>query len=279
MPSFDSDRRSVFLARGPEDSEIMLIMNSRKMIYVHLQKCGGTSIERAFYEKCQWNDVLIGSSLMGEIIQWGYFGKFGLHKHSAAKVVKRVVGDAFWNDCFSWATVRNPFSRTASLYNFAATLVKRHAADVALPPDAPPATWTMWAQSQEYPTTEPWSYAAVKAFLLSRSSDQPFSAFLRNPFLAEDDAFSPQWWGVQDEDGVGVAVDQIVRLENLASSWPTICHRIGLPDLQLEWANASNPGIARPAKDLFMSADDIDFVARRFHEDFLAFGYDEKYVL
>jgi hypothetical protein len=43
-----------------------------QLIYVHLSKCGGTSIENRLYEHSRWNDVSIGGSIIGELIQAEY---------------------------------------------------------------------------------------------------------------------------------------------------------------------------------------------------------------
>jgi hypothetical protein len=256
----------------------MFIMNSRKMIYVHLQKCGGTSIEVSLFEKARWDDVLIGSSLIGELVQWEYFGKFGLHKHSVAKEIQPVVGKELWTEYYSWCTVRNPYARAVSLYNYTVALVESYAAQAGFPLDGERDDQSAWSERDDYPTTEPWSYPAVRAYLVSRRAERPFSSFLRDPGLHEDSAFQPQWWGVQDVDGEAQAVDEIVKLEELDADWPRVCEKIGLPGLPVMRENVSTPAVRRTPAELFDSPEDMAFMRERFHEDFMRFGYDPDII-
>ena len=256
----------------------MLVMNSRKMIFVHLQKCGGTSVEVSFYEHCRWNDLLIGSSSLGELMQWEYFAKFALHKHSAAKEIERVIGSDNWVGYYSWATVRNPFSRVASLYGYVSCIVATGAPEVGYPLDGSPAEQSAWARRDKYPHNEPWSFPAVKAFLLSRDDPQPFSAFLRNENLYEDAAFSPQWWGIQNENGNDFAVSCFVKLEELPAQWPGICRELHLPGIPLIYANATDRKFLTKPSKLFEHPDDVELMRTRFSADFLNLGYDPDVI-
>jgi hypothetical protein len=254
----------------------MLIMNSAKMIYVHLQKCGGTSVELSFEPHCRWNDVLLGSSALGESIQWQYHAKYGLNKHSSAVEIRRVVGDELWSQYFSWCTVRSPFSRIASLYSYAKSLVFSHAAEAGLRLDAPLESQRQWADSRDYPKHEPWTFPAVKAFMLTCSHSQPFSAFLRSGYLQGEDAYLPQWWGVQSHNGQETAVTEVVRLEDLATAWPRLCEKVALPGVPLRHANATGRQFSVRAKVLFKLPEDVAFIRDRFSEDFEHFGYPDQ---
>ncbi len=207
-----------------------------------------------------------------------HFGKFGLHKHSPAKEIIAVIGREVWRDYYSWCTVRNPFSRTASLYNYVVALVETYADAAGFPIESDGPTQSAWAEREDYPNSEPWSYAAVKAYLASRGAAAPFSAFLRDPFLGEDSAFQPQWWSVQDESGEAPAVNDIVKLEELETAWPRICERIGVPGTPLTTTNVSMPKVRKSARELFGEPDDIQFIRDRFHEDFGRFGYDPAVI-
>jgi len=253
----------------------VLIMNSRKMIYVHLQKCGGTAIERSLDAYCRWNDILIGSSPLGEMMQWQYYEKHGLHKHSSAIEIQQVIGKDVWSEYYSWCTVRNPFSRIVSLYGYAASMVFLHATEVGFPISASFEVQRQWAQSREYPRSEPWSFPAVKALLLTRSEPQPFSAFLRSAHLQADDAFAPQWWGVQSKDGSEMALNEFVRLEELGTRWPSLCERFGLlgVPLQRQYANATSRQFRVDLKTFFKAPEDVTLIRERFADDFEKFGY------
>ena len=251
----------------------MLIMNSRKMIYVHLQKCGGTSVELSLEAQCCWNDILLGSSQLGEMMQWHYFNKYGLHKHSAASEILQAIGQDTWSEYYSWCTVRNPYSRITSLYSYAAYLVYKHAADVRFPIEAPLDVQRQWAAADHYPRSEPWSFPAVKALLLTRSHPQPYSAYLRSAYLEGEDGCSPQWWGVQSRDGTSMAVSEFVKLEDLPKRWPELCERLRLAGTRLQLANATPRQFRIGAKKFFRAPEDVAFVNERYAEDFERFGY------
>lgn len=65
-----------------------------KLVFVHIPRCSGTSIEH--------------SLLNGRLVPDG-------EKHWNASMLKNHLGD-LWDDCFKFAIVRNPFDRMASLY-------------------------------------------------------------------------------------------------------------------------------------------------------------------
>jgi hypothetical protein len=65
-----------------------------KLVFVHVPRCSGTSIEH--------------SLLNGRMVPDG-------EKHWTASMLKGHLGE-LWHDCFKFAIVRNPFDRMASLY-------------------------------------------------------------------------------------------------------------------------------------------------------------------
>ena len=72
-----------------------MILEDKKIAYIHIPKTGGTSIARALgakSDRCKY-------------------------KHATIKGVKRVVGDDF-DDYFKFTFVRNPWDRIASWYMF-----------------------------------------------------------------------------------------------------------------------------------------------------------------
>ena len=84
----------------------MIISPYKEFIFIHLEKCGGTSVETALEPYLAWHDMIIGSTNFGESIQSLYFNRFGvdkvksemLWKHSSAQEIYQFVGPDNWND-------------------------------------------------------------------------------------------------------------------------------------------------------------------------------------
>ncbi|MFZ2724763.1 MAG: sulfotransferase family protein [Methylococcaceae bacterium] len=95
-----------------------IINNSFKFIFVHVPKAAGTSLTTALQSYTNYCDLEIGGTQFGEQIQAAYRRRFGLSKHSTAAEINHIVGAVVWSQSFSFAFVRNPFSRCLSTYHF-----------------------------------------------------------------------------------------------------------------------------------------------------------------
>jgi hypothetical protein len=251
----------------------MLILNSLRNIYVHLHKNGGTSIECSLSPLLKWNDILLGSTPEGEAMQHVYAYRFGLDKHSSAARIKSLVGSEIWNSYLKWATVRSPYSRLASLYGYAASLVEPELTTKYLPFIASKTATADWLASDGYPKSDPWYFPLVRAYLASRHSNCPFSEFLRAPALQDEPAFLSQFEQLAEHGNL--IVDRCARLETLSSTWPSLCSEMNIPCVSLNISNETPAEWKKETKDLFTLRDDIDFVNTHFSEDFRCFGYEK----
>lgn len=95
-----------------------IINNSFKFIFVHVPKAAGTSLTTALQSYTNYCDLEIGGTQFGEQIQPAYRKRFGLSKHSTAAEIHHIVGAVMWSQSFSFAFVRNPFTRCLSTYHF-----------------------------------------------------------------------------------------------------------------------------------------------------------------
>jgi hypothetical protein len=249
----------------------VLILNSCRNIYVHLHKNGGTSVEVSLAPRLRWNDLLLGSTPHGEVMQVFYAERFGLDKHSTAARIKAVVGSEVWRAYRTWATVRCPYSRLASLYGYAASLIEDELRPEHFARIGSEARAQSWISSSDYPTTEPWRFPLVRAYLATRMADRPFSRFLRADELRDEPAFVPQFDALS-EDGV-LIIDQFAPLEILSASWAALCAEMQLPSVPLTQQNDTPARWRRDHRVLFSNRDDIDFVNERFAQDFRAFSY------
>ena len=72
-----------------------MINHKYKCIFIHIQRTGGTSIERTIQGEDQWN-------------------KLHRTKHILASTAKEIYAD-YWNDYFKFSFVRNPWDRIYSM--------------------------------------------------------------------------------------------------------------------------------------------------------------------
>ena len=254
----------------------MLILSSHRVVFIHLHRCAGSSVEASLAALLRWNDILLGSTRLGEALQPIYQELCGLHKHSSAAEVKAVIGEASWRESLTFTTVRCPFERTASLYNFTAALVEPRLAATGFPLLGDWREQRQWVEEWTNPPERFWHWAAIRAYLLARGSPQPFSAFLREPALVEKEvAFQPQITRLCERGGQ-VLVTEIIKVEALDDHWPRLSHRIGAPELALVRANETPAPYRRALGELTRDPEDLRYLERRFADDFAAFDYPRR---
>jgi hypothetical protein len=110
----------------------MIISPQRNFIFIHLYKCGGTSVERAYEKISLWDDLILGSTEFGENAQNYYNRRFGLHKHSFVRGIVNALGEERYLSMETFALVRNPFRVYESLYGWIAGMYRGAARDVSV---------------------------------------------------------------------------------------------------------------------------------------------------
>ncbi|MBI3156008.1 MAG: sulfotransferase family 2 domain-containing protein [Burkholderiales bacterium] len=95
-----------------------IINHTYKFVFVHVPKSAGTSITNVLSTLTNYCDQEIGGTAFGERIQPAYRDRFGLAKHSSANEIRNIMGRPLWGRYFTFAFVRNPFSRCLSTYHF-----------------------------------------------------------------------------------------------------------------------------------------------------------------
>ena len=236
----------------------MIICNSRKYIFIHIHKTGGTSIELALAPTLEWNDIILGSSPLGKAMNLEYSRCYGLRKHSRIMDVIKVCGHHIVNTYYTFAIVRHPLNRLVSLYNFVRTQLEQYSLSKALPisklrelaPKAVAGDFLAWP--------------ATKALLAATD----FHDFAHEPILFEDPGYRPQKQSLVDENS-SLRVENVIRLEDLNSQISRVQRRIGVPFSVLH---------TNKSLKTFIQASEIDKQTRAhiecvYKDDYDAFGY------
>jgi hypothetical protein len=237
----------------------MIICHSRKFIFVHIHKTGGTSIERALDPHLAWNDLILGGSPFGEKIQQPYSRKFGLAKHSTVADIERVCGSSLIEDYYVFSLVRHPLSRLCSVYNFVATTLQKWAKQQNISFEDVGQHITAEAAKKK-PGLK---WASTKAFLESRS----FAEFIRRPELTEAPGFRPQTSCLAGEDDRLKA--EYFRLEDCPGWIAGLNGKLGL-DFSLPRENESR---VKLVDDQSVGDEDRAYIESAFRQDYETFGY------
>lgn len=257
----------------------MIICNSREYVYIHLHKCAGTSVERALARSLHYNDILIGSTERGEDLQPLFQQMLGLHKHSPAAAVRRVLGENAWGRYFTFATVRHPFDLAISQYRFSLMLLRKAAQGAGV--EGRPVS--EFAGLHTTPSDWRWSYPGVRALLSAAGMETSFSAFIRSPQLENWGGFAPMTDHLSDDAG-GLLVDATFKVEELNTSWPILLKQLGIEtSIVLDTCNATKTvpasaaaGVGRSRKAHYRSEEDAQLIRQRFRRDFETFGYAQE---
>lgn len=90
-----------------------MICRDRKLIFVHIPKCGGTSVEDMLWPRPRKvEDLWLGYVAPG----YNKYQSGGL-QHLTAQQIRQEVGDETFQACYRFALVRDPVDRLVSQYN------------------------------------------------------------------------------------------------------------------------------------------------------------------
>lgn len=238
----------------------MIICHSKRFIFIHVQKAGGTSVELALEPFLGWSDLLLGSSKIGEHLNLYYHNRFGLNKHSALADIERGCGDEICRKYYVFATVRHPLERLCSLYNYVGATVHAWAHRRRVPPEE------VAAHVGEQPPADAPSlgWPSSRAFLATST----FSEFIRHERLRADPGFRDQVSRFRSRTDGAIRVHPF-RLEEKEVWIPTIQEILDSP-IELPHSNRTPVRLVKKEEVL---AEDREYVEYLFKDDYEAFDY------
>lgn len=248
----------------------MIISHSRKFIFIHLQKCGGTSVEVALEPYLSWDDIILGSTGYGEEYQAILYKKHGLEnvqknmlwKHSDGNDIYRYLGRKKWNEYKKIVVVRDPIEIMKSLYYFSQNAIKYHTGIIK--DDA----WKRWVLTNSYPENWPYVEKYVQAYIKSKVEHKGFNGFV-STLLDEDYEFAkPQLKRIRSNLFFS-RVDKIVDLSQLDDRWNEITDFIGIQ----EPVPFRRLNVVERDYDIHMSEETEKRIRKHFAQDFRYMQY------
>lgn len=213
----------------------MIISPSRRFIFVHIPKTGGTALSLALESRARADDILVGDTpkavkRRGRLKLLKPAGR--LWKHSTLADIDGIVSSDALADTFTLTLVRNPWDRALSYYQ--------------------------WLRAQSF---------AHPAVGLAKALS--FSGFLNHAQTRTTFALWPYGAYMRDAKGIERAT-LFARLERLDQDLAPFEAHVGFRLTPLARSNASD----RPRDwRAFYSDDDAALMAQLCAEDISRFGY------
>lgn len=215
----------------------MIISPSRNFIFIHLEKCGGTSVESALEPFLRWDDLILGSTEFGEKLQALYNDKYGrsddiLWKHSTANEIYQFVTPDGWNEFKKIAIVRNPVDIVISLYYFSQTIIKYHVGRINY------AMWKENLRTGNIPKGFPFTEDYVIQYIESSIDGSGINGFVQGMLKNKSNAIRTQFDRLQINGKIDI--DLIIDLSELNKRWKEVVTLLDIQeDVSLNNLNAS----------------------------------------
>jgi hypothetical protein len=231
----------------------MIISKSKNFVYIHLEKCGGTSIEFALEPYLLPTDILLGSTPKGEKLEYSFFKKYGyqssLKKHSNSNEIKEFI-PGFWDDMYKFATVRDPQKILISLYYYAETLInkindfgdiKEFYLNDRFPPE--------WEYEMPY----------MLDYCRSIVDNTKLNGFVYRVFEKQRKEVLPQLLRVGEDV-------ELFDISDIYSNWDDILKKINInDDVPLKILNSSN----KPTRHVDLNPESINLINKHFELDYV----------
>ena len=214
-----------------------IISYNHAFAFIHIQKCGGTSIEREWARFARWGDFVIGSTPEGEIIQPVFRKLYGLEKHTTATRLRAVIGPEEFDRMRSLALIREPLGIVESDYRFAHSMLDIFLDRPARTPDQYQALVTRVKEAlrvPQHPKIPPFWYSHHGGAIADAILAGSFEAYLAR---VADDRWHRVLASFVCDEGSRMLVTDVLKLEEPDSIVAYFRQSLGFHDFELRWAN------------------------------------------
>lgn len=242
----------------------MIISPSRNFIFIHMEKCGGTSVESALQPYLHWSDLIIGSTDFGERYQQAFYDRYGiarvhsemLWKHSTAKDIHAFLTPEGWGDFKKISVVRDPQELIKSLYFFSQTNVKYHLGRINRQ------KWKELLRINNFPQQYPYTEGYIHAYAQSEIDGSGIDGFVKNVFSKNYSFVQPQTHRLEIYPGSDLGT--VKDISRLNDEWFDILDMIGIKDrFEIKTLNKSEKNL-----NLELSEKSKKVIKRHFSIDY-----------
>lgn len=242
----------------------MIISHRHKFIFIHIPKTAGEAVSDALIPALGPEDLVLKTP--PDIWRRSFFQpqhrRLGeLSKHTRGRKVRSQIGEALWNDYFTFSFVREPIDRMLSWYRYLGSIAERRNQI------HPKHLWLYLTAAGR--ASDPRRWPAMKVFQQTSS----FSEFLRPPQGIEPRLLATQASYLCVERQGPVAVDYVGRFENIEDDFAEVTRHLGLGELPLPRRNTSGHSKPLAMRDDTVSDTDRSMLYERYARDYRLFGY------
>lgn len=236
-----------------------ILSREKQFAFVHLHKCGGTSVEQSYGKVAHWSDVILGSTETGQRIDAYYRAKFSLSKHSPVMEIVAAVGPEVFCNWKVFALRRNPFRVYESFYGWIQGIFGYHARNSQM--EVNDLKQLISSGDERGASFHFSNWGSAIAFANSANFAEFTRLCLDNSYLPQQSMTSRLALDTEFEP------DVLVDLENIDQLWRALEAHIGRPLDRLH-SNAH-----RRQRTFRWEPDSVQRVSELFAEDIARFGY------